>query len=359
MKSDAFSLQTVPSKLLLQSGDAFDGHSPSWVSGTFDGEVVFTTGMTGYIESLTDPSYAGQILCFTYPLIGNYGVPQQKLWESRKIHAHGVILSEACRQWSHYQGCHSFIEWLHKQNVPLIMGLDTRALTKILRSSGTMLGAISTELRSKDTFNDPNNIHLVASVSTQEVITYNPNAPSGKVIYAIDCGMKENIGRMLANLPVTTHRVPYNYDFTDRPFDGVFISNGPGDPTMCPETVAIVKKAMAMQKPIFGICLGIQMLSLAAGAKTYKLPFGHRGHNQPCIDTLSRRCYVTSQNHGYAVDESTLPAGWKVTFRNLNDHSVAGIAHESKPFFAVQFHPEANPGPTDTQWLFNKFYEML
>jgi len=349
----------VPSKLFLKNGESFQGFSPSWVNGTFNGEVVFTTGMTGYIESLTDPSYAGQILCFTYPLIGNYGVPHQRLWESKKIHAHGVILSEACLRWSHYQGSHSFIEWLNKQNIPLISGIDTRALTKILRSSGTMPGAISTNLQATPTFVDSNVTHLVASVSTQERITYNPNASSGKVIYAIDCGMKENIGRMLSELPITTHRVPYNYDFTDQPFNGVFISNGPGDPTMCPETVAIVKKAMELEKPIFGICLGIQMLSLAAGAKTYKLPFGHRGHNQPCIDTHSQRCYITSQNHGFAVDESSLPKGWKVTFRNLNDHSVAGIAHEHKPFFAVQFHPEASPGPTDTQWLFQHFYELL
>lgn len=359
MNNDNSPQQTVPSRLLLQNGEYFEGFSPSWVDGNFNGEVVFTTGMTGYIESLTDPSYAGQILCFTYPLVGNYGVPQQHLWESKKIHAHGVVLSEPCQRWSHYQGCHSFTQWLHKQNVPLIWGVDTRALTKILRSSGTMLGAISTNLQTQPTFSDPSHLNLVASVSTKEVITYNPNAPSGKVIYAIDCGMKENISRMLAQLPITIHRVPYNYDFTDQSFDGVFISNGPGDPTMCSETVSIVKKAMEKQKPIFGICLGIQMLSLAAGAKTYKLPFGHRGHNQPCIDTFSKRCYITSQNHGYAVDESSLPEGWTVTFRNLNDNSVAGIAHESNPFFAVQFHPEACPGPTDTQWLFNQFYEML
>ncbi len=350
--------QWIKSQLVLKNEDKFPGESLECDRGTFYGEVVFTTGMTGYPESLTDPSYAGQILCFTYPLIGNYGVPPKKFWESHKIHASGVIVSEACENWNHYQGEKSLVSWLRSQNVPLITGVDTRALTKVLRSSGTMLGAITTENKRKFHFKDPNKEHLVSQVSIREPITYNKDE-KGKVVYVIDCGMKENIARSLAQLPLKIHRVPYNYDFTDKPFDGVLISNGPGDPTMCPETVEIIRKAIKKKKPIFGICLGIQILSLAVGAKTYKLPFGHRGHNQPCISTLSKKCYITSQNHGYAVDSDTLPREWQVTFRNLNDESVAGIGHKALPFFAVQFHPEATPGPTDTHWLFQKFYEML
>ncbi len=350
--------QWVPSQLVLKNGERFSGQSPEWDCGTFYGEIVFTTGMTGYPESLTDPSYAGQILCFTYPLIGNYGVPPKKLWESVKIHARGVIVSETCENWNHYQGDQSLVDWLKSQNVPLITRIDTRAVTKILRASGTMLGAITTENKRKFHFEDPNKEHLVSQVSIDQPKSYNDDKKN-KVIYAIDCGMKENIARSLVELPVTVHRVPYNYDFTEKPYDGVFISNGPGDPTMCPETVEIVRKAMKKKKPIFGICLGVQILSLAAGAKTYKLPFGHRGHNQPCIEISSKKCYITSQNHGYAVDNTSLPKGWQVTYRNLNDESVAGISHKTHPFFAVQFHPEATPGPTDTHWLFEKFYEML
>lgn len=348
----------VPSRLVLENKECFDGFSPRWDEGTFAGEVVFTTGMTGYPESLTDPSYAGQILSFTYPLIGNYGVPREEHWESTKIHARGVVISEASLHWDHHQGEKSFLCWLRSQKVPLIAGIDTRALTKILRDYGSMLGAITTSGDTKISFYDPNKEHLVSQVSVKERDSHYKEG-SGKVVYAVDCGMKENIMRSLRKLPLTVHRVPYNYDFTDDEFDGVFISNGPGDPSMCRETVEIVRKAMAKKKPIFGICLGIQILSLAAGAKTYKLPFGHRGHNQPCIETVSRKCFVTSQNHGYAVDEASLPKGWEVTFRNLNDGSVAGISHKKLPFFAVQFHPEATPGPTDTDWLFEKFYRML
>lgn len=348
----------IQSQLILENGESFSGRSPEWNRGTFYGEVVFTTGMVGYPESLTDPSYRGQILCFTYPLIGNYGVPQKKLWESAKIQVLGVIVGETCENWSHHEGSQSLVDWLKSENIPLIAGVDTRALAKILRSSGTMPGAISTAGTPPLQFRDPNREHLVSQVSIKKKKTYNGDK-KGKVIYAIDCGMKENIARSLSKLPATIHRVPYDYDFTDEHYDGVFISNGPGDPTMCPETIAIVRKAMKKKKPIFGICLGIQILSLAAGAKTYKLPFGHRGHNQPCIDLNSQKCYITSQNHGYAVDHDSLPKGWEVTFRNLNDHSVAGIRHTSLPFFAVQFHPEASPGPTDTHWLFQKFFEMI
>jgi len=345
-----------PSKLILEKSLSFSGFSPSWQKENYSGEVVFTTGMTGYPESLTDPSYTGQILTFTYPLIGNYGIPKPEKWESTKIHATGVIVSQACENWSHHEGIHSLFEWLKAQNIPIITGVDTRALTKILRSSGTMPGAIVCDESTKIQLINPNQEHLVSRASIKKRQTYNSEK---KVIYAIDCGMKENIIRSLQDLPITIHRVPYDYDFTNEEYDGVFISNGPGDPEQCPEVVTILQKVMKQNKPLFGICLGTQLMALAAGAKTYKLPFGHRGQNQPCIDLETEKCYITSQNHGYAVDAKSLPKSWKVTFKNLNDQSVEGIAHREKPFFAVQFHPEATPGPTDTLWLFEKFYECL
>lgn len=343
-------------ELILENGEIFTGWGPSWQKGTYYGEVVFTTGMTGYPESLTDPSFAGQILSFTYPLIGNYGVPPQEDWESTKIHAKGVVVSEACHDWSHHRGIQSLFQWLQKQNTPIITGVDTRALTKILRHHGTMKGAITTEKSKTLQFIDPNKEHLVSESALKEEKRYGKGK---KVVIAIDCGMKENIIRCLEKLPITIRRVPYNYDFTNDQYDGIFISNGPGDPIQCPETLPYLKKALKGNKPIFGICLGTQLLALAAGAKTYKLPFGHRGQNQPCIETETEKCFITSQNHGFAVDEKSLPKSWKVTFRNLNDGSVEGIAHKKKPFFAVQFHPEATPGPTDTEWLFEKFHKTL
>lgn len=346
-----------PSKLYLKNDLIFDGYSPSWQKECYHGEVVFSTGMTGYPESLTDPSYKGQILTFTYPLIGNFGVPAAEHWESQQIHAAGVIVSEVCRNWSHHTGTRSFLGWLCEQKIPLICGVDTRALTKILRGHGSMLGCISSEVEISIKYIDPNDTHLVSQVSATQPFNYPSN--SAKTVVVVDCGIKENIIRALAALPLRIKRVPYNYDYTTEPFDGVLVSNGPGDPQKCVETVGILKKAMQSNKPIFGICLGAQIMALAAGASTYKLPFGHRGHNQPVKDTETGRCYISSQNHGYAVDENSLPNDWKVNFRNLNDQSVEGISHRSKPFFSVQFHPEATPGPTDTEWLFHKFYKLL
>jgi carbamoyl-phosphate synthase small subunit len=341
--------------LLLQNGLVFEGAAPEWQKGAFHGEVVFTTGMCGYFESLTDPSFADQILVFTYPLIGNYGVADAAFWESKKIHAAGVVVNESCERWSHHAGLRSLKEWLEKEGVPLLTNVDTRALTKILRSEGTLLGAIS-DTSEMPVFKDPNFEHLVAKVSISDKAIYGKGK---KRVIAVDCGMKESMIRHLQKLPVEIVRVPYNYDYTEDDFDGVFLSNGPGDPIQCAETIAILKKAMEKKKPIFGVCLGSQMLALAAGAKTYKLPFGHRGQNQPCMDLETGKCYITSQNHGYAVDEKTLPDEWKVVFRNLNDGSVEGVAHTTLPFYAVQFHPEASPGPTDTRWFFDRFYACL
>ncbi len=345
-------LTLAPSKLYLENGEVFEGMSPAWQQTEFAGEVVFSTGMTGYDLSLTDPSYAGQILVFTAPLIGNYGVPEPSQWESSKIHAAGIVVCTLCTAWSHGKSTQSLVEWLHDQRVPLITGVDTRHLTKMIRASGTMRGAISRSGHVQFPPQEPG-CCLGGIVSIREPIVY---GSQGKKIVVVDCGMKRNILRSLQKFPAVIRRVPYDYDYSQEEFDGVVLSNGPGDPASYVETIEILKKALRQEKPIFGICLGAQLLALAAGAKTYKLPFGHRGHNQPCIDTASRSCYLTSQNHGYAVAEGSLPKGWRVTFRNLNDGTVEGIAHEVLPFSAVQFHPEAAPGPTDTAWLFEQFF---
>lgn len=340
------------SRLLLENGREFLGLAPRGQTGTYFGEVVFTTGMTGYVESLTDPSYAGQILLFTYPLIGNYGVPPRSVWESAKIHPRGVVVSTACSDWSHHAGEESLEAWLAAQGVPLLVGVDTRAVTKLLRAAGTMAGAIA------DT--RPASFHRFSSqvsvVSCREPVTYGKGS---KRIVAVDCGMKENLLRELQRFPVEIVRVPYDFDYTQMDYDGLFLSNGPGDPTECHQTILHLKRAMQQKRPIFGVCLGTQLMALASGARTYKLTYGHRGHNQPCMDETTRRCYITSQNHGYAIAEESLSADWQVLFRNLNDQSVEGIMHRSLPFFSVQFHPEGAPGPMDTRWLFERFYACL
>jgi len=346
----------VPAQLILETGESFSGFAPIGQKELCLGEVVFNTGMVGYVESLTDPSYAGQILVFTYPLIGNYGVSDKETWESSSIHVKGVVMSELAMHHSNYTAKESLLNWLTQHNIPLLVGVDTRAVTKRLRSNGVIPGAIALNQKKPAHFEEFAGIHWVKEVSIKEPINYGSGE---KEIVVIDCGIKENIIRNLLQFPVRIKRVPYNYDFTNEPFDGVFISNGPGDPTHCKETIHILQKAMSAQKPIFGICLGTQLLALAAGAKTYKLPFGHRAHNQPCMYLETERCYLTSQNHSYAVDDQTLPVDWKVIFRNLNDQSVEGIEHNTLPYFAVQFHPESAPGPLDTQWLFKKFYDSL
>lgn len=341
----------TPSKLYLSDGKVFPGLAPGWQKDQYVGEVVFNTGMTGYVESLTDPSYTNQILVFTYPMIGNYGVQPDDA-ESDKIQVSGVIVSDLAMKGSHSQSVSSLLEWLESQNIPILTGVDTRALTKHLRSKGVMLGAISASKA------DAKKLSLeLKQVSVDKPKAYNTKYK--KKVILVDCGAKENILRSLLEMPVQVVRVPADYDYTNEPYDGVLLSNGPGDPTDYPATIDIARKAMAKGKPVFGICLGTQIMALAAGAKTYKLLFGHRGHNQPCMDEASKRCYITSQNHGYAIKEKSLPKDWVVSFRNLNDKSIEGIRHRSKPFFSVQFHPEASPGPTDTNWLFKKFEETL
>jgi len=342
----------VPAQLILETGEVFQGKS--FGADTTFGEVVFTTGMTGYIESLTDPSYAGQILVFTYPLIGNYGTPEPSLWESAKIHASGVVMSSLTTFSHHHQKKESLFDWLEREKVPFLTGVDTRALTKRLRGYGVSQGVITKDASSS--FFPKDIVSLVPKVSIKQPEVY---GSGGKKIIVLDCGMKENIFRCLTQFPLTIKRVPYDYDYNQEDWDGLFLSNGPGDPQECRSTIEHLKIAMRRKKPIFGICLGAQLMALAAGATTYKLKFGHRGHNQPCMNLKTKQCVLTSQNHGYAIDESTLPADWEVSYRNLNDNSVEGIQSKENPFFAVQFHPEASPGPIDTRWLFETFYEML
>ncbi len=346
----------ISAQLLLKTGERFSGYISSTQTSEVSGEVIFNTGMLGYVESLTDPSYAGQILCFTYPLIGNYGVSEPNTWESRKIQVKGVVISELAAFYSNYTSQRSLLSWLENENIPFIVGVDTRALTHCLRENGVTPGIITQFNKPQCDFIEFDFIDWVKQVTIDEPIKY---GNARKKIIVVDCGLKENILRCLLKFPLKIKRVPYDYDYSQENFDGVFISNGPGDPQLCKKTIAVLRKALEKNKPCFGICLGTQLMALAVGAKTYKLIFGHRSQNQPCIYLPTQRCYLTSQNHGYAVDEETLPNDWRVLFRNLNDGTVAGIEHKNDPFFSVQFHPEAAPGPMDTQWLFERFYRML
>lgn len=353
--------------LTLQDGSVWKGEAFGYVAEA-SGEVVFNTGMTGYPETLSDPSYRGQILIETYPLVGNYGVPSDtrehnlsKYFESDSVHIRGLIVSHYTDRYSHHEATRSLDEWLKTHKIPGITGIDTRALTKHIRTHGAMLGSIGTKVHAHPKkITDPNDNNLVDEVSPKTVTIYRPiHGNKNKRVVLVDCGSKNNIIRSLTARGIEVMRVPWNYNFLDEHYDGVLLSNGPGDPMQVQETIAHVRKALQDDRPIFGICLGNQILSLAAGARTYKLPFGHRSHNQPCIDTTTGRCYITSQNHGYAVDTTTLPKSWKQWFVNANDGTNEGVRHERKPFFSVQFHPEATAGPTDTAFLFDSFIEAL
>ncbi len=350
-------------KLVLKDGTTLTGESfGADVSSA--GEVVFNTSMVGYPEAMTDPSYRGQILTFTYPLIGNYGVggdckdddKVSKKFESNNIQVKGIIVSEYSEDYNHWDSKKTLSAWLKENKIPAITGIDTRKLTQKIREHGTILGKIIIEKDVK--YYNPDLDNLASQVSIKKPRTYKKGK---KTIIAIDCGMKNNIVRNFLKRDVSVIRVPWNYDFIKEglKFDGVFISNGPGDPAMLTETRKIIQKAMKLKKPIFGICLGCQIMALAAGAKTYKLKFGHRAQNQPCIDTETNHCYITSQNHGFAVDENSLPKDWKVWLTNANDNTIEGIKHKTLPFFSCQFHPEAAPGPTDTVHFFDEFVEML
>ena len=318
--------------------------------------------MVGYPESLTDPSYRGQILVLTYPLIGNYGVPGNsrednilKFFESEKIQVQGLIISNYSESYSHWNAIKSLSDWMKEHSVPGIYGVDTREITKKLRKKGTQLGKILYN-NEKISFDDPNKRNLSSEVSIKKPITYKK---SKKKVTLVDCGTKNNIIRAFLRRDFTVVRVPWDYDFLNEKTDGIIISNGPGDPKKCDKTIENVRKAISKNIPILGICLGSQILGLAAGAKTYKLKYGHRSHNQPCVDSSSRRCYITSQNHGYAIKADTLPVDWREWFSNNNDGTNEGIIHISKPFFGAQFHPEASPGPDDTEFLFDMFVRAM
>lgn len=352
--------------LVLSDGTKFHGKSFGYEA-PVAGEVVFNTAMMGYPESLTDPSYAGQLLTVTFPLVGNYGVPAFTIekngiptfMESDKIYASALIVSDYSEQYSHWNAVESLADWLKREKVPGITGVDTRELTKVLREHGVMMGKIIFD-------DEPNNIpeanyegvNFVDKVSTKEIIRYNEGA--GKKVVLVDCGVKANIIRCLIERGVEVIRVPWNYDYSNMEFDGLFLANGPGDPDMCSDAVDIIKKQMsASRKPICGICMGNQLLGKAAGASIYKLKYGHRGHNQPVRLVGTDKCFVTSQNHGYAVDTTTLGNEWKELFVNMNDGSNEGICHKENPWFSSQFHPEACSGPVDTEFMFDKFIEKL
>jgi carbamoyl-phosphate synthase small subunit len=344
--------------------------------GQASGEVVFSTGMVGYVESLTDPSYRGQILVMTYPLIGNYGVPgraEADRFESDRIQVSGLVVARAHDDQSHAGAARSLPEWLASEEIPGVEGIDTRYLTLRLREHGTMLGRIlPAEVPPAELapMFDPNRIDVVSMVSVREPVAWDAgqgtkNEERGtknvgrKRVILVDCGVKHSIRRELLARGVEVRQVPSNWDYTGEPFDGILVSNGPGNPAQCPATIEILRRAMALGRPILGICLGTQLMALAAGARTYKLRYGHRGQNQPCRESGTDRCRLTSQNHGYAVDARTLPDDWQVWFTNINDGSVEGIRHKRRPFAGVQFHPEASPGPLDSRDLFDRFVESL
>ena len=354
--------------LVLSDGTTFKGKSFGYEK-PVAGEVVFNTAMMGYPESLTDPSYAGQLMTLTYPLVGNYGVPPftvddngiATFMESDKIYASAIIVSDYSTEYSHWNACESLADWLKREQVPGVTGIDTRQLTKVLREHGVMMGRLEFEgqetPKELETI-DYGKINWVERVSCKDVVRYNEGA--GKKVVLVDCGVKNNIIRCLIQRGVEVIRVPWNYDYTDIQFDGLFLANGPGDPDMCVDAVEVLRKQMShSRKPICGICMGNQLLAKAGGATIYKLKYGHRSHNQPVREVGTNRCYVTSQNHGYAVDGATLGNDWRELFVNMNDGSNEGIRHQTNPWFSSQFHPEACSGPVDTEFMFDRFIETL
>lgn len=376
--------------LILDDGTVFRGLSFGCEK-EVTGEVVFNTAMTGYPESLTDPSYAGQLMVLTYPLVGNYGVPPRTFdangistfMESEKIHAEAIIVSDYSHDYSHWNAVESLGSWLKEEGVPGIYGIDTRALTKKLREHGVMMGRITMDngqltMDKKKSFPAYGEINYVDKVSCKEIICYLPDGTSHtfpteginncqlptanchlKRVVLLDCGVKHNIIRSLLKRNVAVIRVPWDYDFNTLAYDGLFISNGPGDPDTCDAAVQHIRKALAGDQPICGICMGNQLLAKAGGASIYKLKYGHRSHNQPVRMVGTEKCFITSQNHGYAVDDTTLGADWEPLFINMNDGTNEGIKHKTKPFFSSQFHPEACSGPTDTEFIFDRFVEQL
>ena len=357
-------------KLVLEDGTESAGQ----VFGTATpvaGEVVFNTGMAGYVETLSDPSYKGQILVLTYPLIGNYGVPSprpaaslDRPYESDHIQIQGLVVQNYVEHYSHHSATRSLGEWLRSENVPAVTGIDTRTLTRRLREHGTMQGWLVPSSMSVEEARSG-----AAALDMQEEV-FHAVAPAESVHYAggdltvlvVDVGAKDNIVRSLLTRGVSVLRVPWHHRLTElaSQADGIVIGNGPGDPGQLQPLIKQVHQLLGIyDKPILGICLGHQILSLAAGGETYKLPYGHRGVNQPVQDLLTRRCYITSQNHGYAVKDEALPPDWEPWFVNTNDGTNEGLRSRLKPFFGVQFHPEASPGPRDTAFLFDDFLRLV
>ena len=367
-------------KLVLEDGSEYSGRSFGRARSQA-GEVVFTTGMTGYPQALTDPSFKGQILVSTYPLIGNYGVPLKPKtgeayldgqgiplhFESPFVQVSGFVVSEACEEPSHFASGATLSAWLDRNNVPGIYGIDTRSLTERLREHGVMRGKILVEGSREITLDSGNIPNPVAEVSNPEIKTSLPAGVSKsqagsyglKRIALVDCGAKANIIRCLLARNVELIRLPWNHDLKGIEYDGLFLSNGPGDPKACGRTIAALRRAFDLEKPVFGICLGNQIMALAAGGDTYKMPYGHRGQNQPCIEEGTGRCYITSQNHGFAVRGESLPQGWEPWFTNANDGTMEGIRSTRGPFSAVQFHPEGCPGPRDTEFLIDRFLDEV
>ena len=356
-------------RLILSDGTVFYGRSFGYETETV-GEVVFNTAMTGYPESLTDPSYAGQILVTTFPLIGNYGVPDTGMgsdglplfMESDRIHPKALVVADYSEQYSHWNAKESLASWLKREKIPAITGIDTRRLTKVLREHGVMMGQVVIEgaaMESQQTEQDYGSVNWVEKVSCKEIIRYYEGG--NKKVVLVDCGVKANIIRCLIRRGVEVVRVPWDYDFNELEFDGLFLANGPGDPEQCGKTVEHIRTFLNNKevRPCMGICLGNQLLARAAGANTYKLKYGHRSHNQPVRKVGTNQCFITSQNHGYAVDDSTLPADWEPLFVNMNDGSNEGIRHKTNPWMSAQFHPEACSGPTDTEFMFDEFVKML
>lgn len=352
IKLELFSKKPM-AQLIFKDGTTFEGKSFGYSKST-SGEVVFSTGMVGYPEFITDPSYKDQILVLTYPLIGNYGVPPSSRWESDRIYLAGVIVSNYIDTPSHIESTQTLAKWFKAQKVPALVVKDTRYITQKIRLEGSMLGKIVVEQDVE--YEDPNEKNLVAEVSTSRLRV---GGKGEKHIILIDCGAKRAIGANLLKRGLRVTTVPWDFDFLEKKinFDGIVISNGPGDPKKADKTIQIVRKLLTMRIPILGICLGNQILTLAAGGDTQKLKFGHRGQNQPCIQVGTKRCYLTTQNHGYVV--SRIPDGFEPWFINANDGTVEGIIHKSKPFMSVQFHPESTPGPVDTEWIFDYFLKRI
>jgi carbamoyl-phosphate synthase small subunit len=363
--------------LLLEDGTFFVGKGFG-ASKKTSGEVVFSTSMVGYPEALTDPSYKGQILTLTYPLVGNYGVPPFDLnfglplyFESDRIQVQGLVIHELCHNPHHWASTRTLDKWLSDEGIPGIYGVDTRHITKKLRAHGVMLGILQVcevgeepnldqLLAQAKSIPDPNLTDLVRQVSAKKPVHYKVDGKHTVVL--IDCGVKYSIIRNLLKRGISVVRVPYNFSAKEvmeyKP-SGVFLSNGPGDPKTCVKTIDCIRE-LVDEVPLMGICLGAQILTLAMGGDTYKLKYGHRSQNQPALDLKTNRCYITTQNHGYAIaNESIKKTPLDAWFLNPNDKTVEGVKHKTKPVFAVQWHPEASPGPYDTEFLFDTFAKTL